>query len=70
MAIKHKTYYNVLRIAHRLMDKGYSFDTASQIALRIFDEYELNPSGLSIEERARRIIPAEEWRKESTWTTL
>lgn len=62
--IKNRTYRNFMIIMNRILDKGYDRQEAEKITRRIFDEYELNPNGLSVNALEARIIPAAEWRLE------
>lgn len=57
--IKNKTYHNMMRVIRMIEAKGYGFDTACDIARRIFDEF--NPNGLPILEMVARILPADEY---------
>ena len=59
--IKTKTYYNMMRVIRMIQDKGYDFDTARDLAHRIFDQYEFNPEGLPILSLVDRIVPADEY---------
>jgi hypothetical protein len=59
--IKSKTYHNMMRVIRMIEAKGYSFDTARDLAHKIFDNYELNSNGLPILEMVARILPADEY---------
>lgn len=56
--MKRRTYRNCLIICNRIRRKGYDRETAQELMLRIFDEYEANPQGLSIEAREAMIEEA------------
>jgi len=43
--------------------KGYTFDEASKIALRCFEEAEANKNGLSVEWYLNKIVTKDEWKK-------
>ena len=59
--IKKRTYYNMMRIIRMIQDKGYDFDTARDLAHRIFNQYEFNPRGLPILSLVDMIIPTDEY---------
>lgn len=59
--IKKRTYYNMMRVIRMIQDKGYDFNTARDLAHRIFNQYEFNPSGLPILSMVDMIIPADEY---------
>ena len=46
--IKNRTYYNFLQVRKAIMAKGWDAQTAGEIARNIFDQYEMNPQGLTI----------------------
>lgn len=60
--IKRKTYNNVLKAIKMIQKKGYSFDEANEMAIRLFDENtkEMN----SIEFYIDKILDKEEWERE------
>ena len=62
MAIKNLTYYNLMRVAKMVMEKGYTEKEAIEIAKQRFAEY--NPYGMSIEESVRRLMTKAEWEAE------
>ena len=64
MAIKNKTYRNLMIVINKIQKKGYDFDEAERMARLIFDEFEARPLGMSIEEWVNRILPKEEYEKE------
>lgn len=57
--MKRKTYNNVMRAARMIMKKGYDFNTASQIALGIFDAMEQLKNGMPAEWFIEKIAPAD-----------
>lgn len=59
--IKNKTYHNMMRVIRMIQDKGYDFDTARDLAHKIFDNYESNRHGLPILFMVEMIIPAGEY---------
>lgn len=62
-SMKRKTYNNVMKATKMIQEKGYSFEEANQMAIRIFDEHtkEMN----SIEFYIDKIISKEEWEREN-----
>lgn len=58
--IKKRTYYNMMRVIRMIQGKGYDFDTASDLAHRVFNQYEFNPRGLPLLALVDMIIPAAE----------
>ena len=58
--IKTRTYNNFLLVMTEIENKGYTKAEAEEMTRRIFDEYEINPAGLSVNARVERIIRAEE----------
>jgi hypothetical protein len=63
-AIKTRTARNLLRVVRLIMAKGYTQETAEELARKIFDEYEQNPAGLSILSRVDMVMNAEDYAKE------
>ena len=61
--IKNRTYHNFLLVMKHIEEKGYTTAEAEEITRRIFDDYEINPEGLSINARVERIITKSEWEK-------
>ena len=62
MAIKNMTYYNLMRVARMVMEKGYNEKEAIEIAKQRFAEY--NPFGMSIEAMVKRMPTKAEWEAE------
>lgn len=57
--IRTRTYNNFLLVMREIENKGYTKEEAEEMTRRIFDEYEMNPVGLSVNARVERIIRAE-----------
>lgn len=60
--MKRKTYNNVMKAIKMIQKKGYSFEEASQMAIRLFDENTKDMN--SIEFYIDKIISKEEWERE------
>ncbi len=56
--MKNRTYHNIMRTVNAIQRKGYDFETAKEIAFRLWDSF--NPLGLSMEAMIQQIIPASE----------
>lgn len=59
--MKRKTYNNVMKAIKLIQKKGYSFNEASEIVLKCFDNAEANPNGCSVEYYLDKIVTKEEW---------
>ena len=61
--MKRKTYNNVMKATKMIRKKGYNFEEASQMAIRLFDEHtkEMN----SIEFYIDKILDKETWKREN-----
>ncbi len=61
--MKQKTYNNVMKATKMIQKKGYNFEEASQMAIRLFDENtkEMN----SIEFYIDKILDKETWQREN-----
>ena len=59
--IRNRNYRNFMIVMRWLAVKGYDHDECEEMARRIFDEYEANPNGLSVEQRVDMILPKAEW---------
>lgn len=59
MAMRNKTYRNVLKATKMIMAKGYSKEEANDIAISIFDGHigDIHP----IEWYIEKVAPKEEW---------
>lgn len=47
--MKRRTYNNMLKATKMIVDKGYEWNKANEIAMQIFDEAEKQKNGMSIE---------------------
>lgn len=63
MRIRNYTYHNLMVVASRIRQKGYTQNESIDIAQRIFRDY--NPYGLTIEAMTDRILPKKEWEREN-----
>lgn len=61
--MKRKTYNNVMRATKMIQKKGYSFEEANEMAIRLFDEHTKNMN--SIEFYIDKILDKEEWKREN-----
>ena len=61
--MKRRTYNNVVKATKMIQKKGYSFEEANKMAIRLFDENtkEMN----SIEFYIDKILGKEEWEREN-----
>ena len=59
--MKRKTYNNVMKGIKIIQKKGYDFQEASEIVMKVFDEYENGE--MPIEWWLDKIISKEEWLK-------
>lgn len=65
--MKRKTYNNVMKATKMIQKKGYDFEEASQMAIRLFDEH---TDGMNtIEFYIDKIQDKAEWQKEYTGGT-
>ena len=62
MAIKNKTYHNVMRVAKMIMAKGYTEKEAIDLALKKFAEF--NPHGMPIEAMVKQMLTKAEWEEQ------
>ena len=62
--MKNLTYHNLMVVIHKIQAKGYDFEESERLARHVFEEFAARPQGMSIEERVRRILTKEEWKKE------
>lgn len=60
--MKRKTYNNVMKATKMIQKKGYNFEEANQMAIRLFDEHTKDMN--SIEFYIDKILSKEEWQKE------
>lgn len=47
--MKRRTYNNMVKATKMIAEKGYGWEEANEIAIRIFDEAEKQKNGMSIE---------------------
>lgn len=47
--MKRRTYNNMVKATKMIAEKGYGWEEANEIAIRIFDEEEKQKNGMSIE---------------------
>lgn len=47
--MKRRTYNNMLKATKMIAEKGYSWNEANEIAMKVFDEAEKQKNGISIE---------------------
>ena len=59
--MKNMTYRNLMSVIHKIEAKGYTFDEAEPMARRIFEDFQSQPLGLSIESRIGMILSKAEW---------
>ena len=62
-SMKRKTYNNVMKATKMIQKKGYDFEEANQMAIRLFDEHTKDMN--SIEFYIDKIISKEEWEREN-----
>ena len=60
--MKRKTYNNVMRATKMLEAKGYTFDEASALAIKIFDEH--SNEYMPIEWYIDKVLSKQEYEKE------
>lgn len=58
--IKHKTYNNFMLVMKHIQNKGYDFNEAEKITHNIFNQFENNSMGLSINQLINMIVQKEE----------
>lgn len=61
--MKRKTYNNIMKATKIIQKKGYSFEEASQMAIRLFDEHTKDMN--SIEFYIDKILDKEIWEREN-----
>lgn len=47
--MKRRTYNNMLKATKMIVEKGYDWNTANQIAIQCFDELEQLNNGMNVE---------------------
>ena len=58
--MKYRTYKNVVKATQMIADKGYDWEEANRMAIKIFDNY-INKDSNSVEFYIEKIIPKAEW---------
>ena len=58
--MKYRTYKNMVKATQMIVDKGYDWEEANQMAIKIFDNY-INKDSKSVEFYIEKIIPKAEW---------
>lgn len=61
--MKRRTYNNVMKATKMIQKKGYDFEEANQMAIRLFDEHTKNMN--SIEFYIDKILDKETWKREN-----
>lgn len=59
--IKRKTYNNFMLVMKHIQNKGYDSTEAEKITHNIFNQFENNPMGLSVNQLVDMIVPKEEY---------
>lgn len=58
--MKYRTYKNMVKATQLIADKGYDWEEANQMAIKIFDNY-INKDSNSVEFYIEKIMPKAEW---------
>lgn len=58
--MKYRTYKNMVKATQMIADKGYDWEEANHIAIKIFDNY-ISQDSNSVEFYIEKIIPKAEW---------
>ena len=58
--MKYRTYKNMVRTTQMIADKGYEWDEANNMAIKIFDNY-INKDSNSVEFYIDKIMPKQDW---------
>lgn len=58
--MRYRTYNNMVRATQMIADKGYDWDEANRMAIKIFDNY-INKDSNSVEFYIDKIMPKQEW---------
>ena len=58
--MKYRTYKNVVKATQMIADKGYDWEEANHMAIKIFDNYITKDSN-SVEFYINKIMPKAEW---------
>ena len=57
--MKRRTYNNVLKAVKLITAKGYDWNTANEMAIKVFDNTEQTKNGMSAEWWINQIVNAE-----------
>ena len=57
--MKRRTYNNVLKAVKLITAKGYDWNTANEMAIKVFDNMEQTKNGMSAELWINQIVNAE-----------
>lgn len=58
--MKYRTVKNMTKATQMIADKGYDWEEANRIAIKIFDNY-INKDSNSVEFYINKIMPKAEW---------
>lgn len=58
--MKYRTYKNVVKATQMIADKGYDWEEANHMAIKIFDNY-ISKDSNSVEFYINKIMPKAEW---------
>lgn len=58
--MKYRTYKNVVKATQMIADKGYDWEEANHMAIKIFDNY-ISKDSNSVEFYIDKIMPKAEW---------
>lgn len=58
--MKYRTYKNVVKATQMIADKGYDWEEANHMAIKIFDNY-ISKNSNSVEFYINKIMPKAEW---------
>ena len=58
--MKYRTYKNMVKATQMIADKGYDWEEANHMAIKIFDNY-ISKDSNSVEFYINKIMPKAEW---------
>lgn len=58
--MRYRTYNNMVRATQLIADKGYDWDEANRMAIKIFDNY-MSKNSNSVEFYIDKIMPKQDW---------
>lgn len=58
--MKYRTYKNVVKATQMIANKGYDWEEANHMAIKIFDNY-ISKNSNSVEFYINKIMPKAEW---------